>query len=662
MTLQDGFGPGAFSNKAATPTLGAGFSGVTATIPTFLNEQQKAVVTSSIGGVKLVIAGAGTGKTTGCILARADYLYAKRPGKIAIMAFNKSVQLELEERVQTALSPIAAANTSVFTNHGIAYRLVMKNLNLLTLPAKTEVIDKDWKMIAWLKEQRTAEMGKSVTDRLPDFEPIFLKFTDPQMRALLMCEEVSGARGIPVGLAKNDFKLLKETATEYVEKFLRWARLNRCLFGKLMFRDLLPLAARLPAEAYESFGFKHILVDEAQDLNVDQHAVISKFSSVADSVLMVGDPSQCIYKFNGSRPDLFTNISNSYANVETFHLSINYRSDQPILNLANSLLEKQLKSPIVLTPDTSKPGTPVVNLADPKSMVPWIQSELKSGRKPTDIAILYRVNAHALKVEIALTQAGIPYQSRSGSFFEHSAVQDIFAYLRFLHPSSERTQEDWETIVGHMKYLGQKTADAAWSESKGKPLAMRLPPSTIKTRGQREAWQQLLHRCDLIAEFMLASNNNPSVDLDYITNHYVKPSWEERWADDPERLAEAEMIANALIEWAAGYRNIPELLQFAKEMAIQDPNGIVLSTVHKAKGLEWPVVILWNLGDGTFPLSHSRVDYEEEMCILYVAVTRAKKNLVLIKSSETSAGSMLHRLSDEQSKQFQELLTMLDGF
>jgi len=663
MTLQEGFGIGAFKNKPTQVTLADGFAGIATNIPSFLNDQQRAVVESSIDGVKLVIAGAGTGKTTGCILARADYLYAKRPGKIAILAFNKSVQLELEDKVQTALSPIAAANTSVFTNHSIAYRLVMKNLGVLKLPAKTEVVDKDWKMIAWLKEQRTAEMGKSPSERLPGFEPAFLKFTDPQMRALLMCEELSSARGLPSGLAKNEFRVLRDTTTEYVDGFLRWARLNRCLYGKLMFRDLLPLAARLPIEAYESFGFKHVLVDEAQDLNTDQHEVVGKFAEVVESLLLVGDPSQCIYKFNGSRPDMFTGIATRYKNVETFHLSINYRSNEPILNMANSLLENQLRSPIRLQPSTSKPGTPVVNLSDPKSLVPWIRSALNSGTKPSEIAVLYRVNAHSLKVEIALTQAGIPYQSRSGSFFEHQAVQDIFAYLRFLHPASQREQEDWETIVSHAKYLGQKTADAAWAESKGKPLSLRLPPSSIKTRGQKEAWHQLVHNCEVICDSMLGSRNNPSVDIDNLVTRYVKPAWEDRWADDPERLGEAEMIAGALIEWAAGYKDIPELLKFAKEMSVQDPHGVVLSTVHKAKGLEWPVVALWNLGDGTFPLSHSRVDYEEEMCILYVAVTRAKTNLVLVKSENTSHNSsLLHRLSEEQSKQFQELLDLFDGF
>ena len=664
MTLQEGFGIGAFQNKKSASTLADGFSGMVATVPSFLNDQQKLVVESAIDGVKLVIAGAGTGKTTGCILARADYLYAKRPGKIAILAFNKSVQVELENRVQTALSPVASAHTSVFTNHSIAYRLVMKNLDLLKLPAKTEVLDKDWKMVAWLKEQRTAEMGKAPKDRLPGFEPMYLKLTDPQVRAMLMCEELSHARNMPAGLAKNEFRVLRDITAEYVDGFIRWARLNRCLYGKLMFRDLLPLAAQLPIEAYESFGFKHILVDEAQDLNADQHAVIAKFAKVVDSLLLVGDPSQCIYKFTGSRPDMFTGIINRYDNVETFHLTINYRSDEPILGIANSLLENQLKSPIKLAPNTSRPGSPVVNLSDPKSMVPWLQSALNSGTKPSDIAILYRVNAHALKVEIALTQAGIPYQSKSGSFFEHQSVQDIFAYLRFLHPASERTQEDWETIVSHVKYLGQKTADAAWNESKGKPLSLRMPPSSIKTRGQKEAWHQLVHNCDLLSEFMLTSHNNPSVDLDHVVTRYVRPAWEDRWADDPERLNEADMIANALIEWAAGYSNIQQLLKFAQEMSVQDPQGIVLSTVHKAKGLEWPTVLLWNLGDGTFPLSHNRVDYEEEMCILYVAVTRAKTNLVLIKSDQGHAGeySMLHKLSEEQSKQFKELLDLLDGF
>ncbi len=984
-----------------------------------LNPEQELATKAPPRGVSLVIAGAGTGKTSGVILPRTEYLYAVDPGPIVILAFNNTIKDELQNKVENQLETGAASRTKVMTNHGLAYRLVMKYLDELQLPNGTEVIAKDWVVQKWYKERLSSEAGTNTSERSPHFETEFLQFTEPQLRAFMKVEEKALQKGCKPSQLKGEFAVLSQERDEIVDGFTRWCRTQRVVFGKLMFRDLIPLACLLPQYCFDNLHFKHILVDEAQDLSVDQHEIVYRLSRACVSLTFVGDMAQCfvpgtpvqtplgeipielvrkgdlvtaasgcgklgqfevenvhvnqvsqemlrvktalgreftctgdhtlfarlapaqdehyvylmyhadlgyrvgttqgmrardgsrsgldvrcrqenadagwvlktcaskadalvweqiysvrygvpelvfkpvdlalltddhvkfvfdcldtktgaaaiakdlgidlttphwqaswgdqavtltylsydryqntkcshvlqwetqnddlasavrsanlpvrpakstkhgksrwkvgtvrndyasirqlghavakaagvpvierfnlskgtawdmmpakqvfagmqvpavvggeivadtivgierthyegpvydldvvdvhnyiaagtivhncIYKWNGARPDLFMGITDRYRDMgcRRYYLQTNYRCKQPILDVANKLLSDQIGAPIKLVPPQDAPGDPVVRLNDSGALVPWLEGQIESGVRHKDIAVLVRANAHALKVETALALAGIPYQCRSGSVFESTAVRDMISYIRFLSPSTVmRDNEDWEVIVNHTKYLGRQTAETSWDESKGNPMALQGYPSGCRTGGMRNQWDNTLKTLRSLVAMIARPGITAEQVLRKILELRVEPAWEDRWADDPEHLDEARMMRDHLLEWAHHFDSADAFLNAIGDLSSQDPRGVIISTVHKAKGLEWDVVALYNLGIGTFPLNHPRVDWEEEMCILYVAVTRARDTLALVRADDKE-DSMLHKISEDQSEQLLDLRRMIDSF
>lgn len=649
MELADGFGVGPVTYRSADAgvaqpetkgaTLTDGFGGATA--PSHLdrlNFDQKKIVKSKAKR-KLVLAGAGTGKTSGVLLPSCEELYTRMPGKIGIFSFGVAIKEELEEKIHKQLSPMAAAKTKVMTNHGLGLSLVMRNLETLGLPADTHVEGTLWKIIAWFRDQARAESGLSASARSPHFRLEFNQLTDPQSKALLAIEENLIANGKELSEENitelmRSYKVVKDMSGAIGHAFIHWARMQRILNGKLMFRDLLPLAAQLPEEAFKQLYFKHILVDEAQDLSADQHAVIRKLSSVVASTLFVGDAAQCIYRFSGSRPDLFIGIAQSYDDVEQFTMGVNYRCDEPILDLANHILSKVINSPVRLSPPEDRQGDSIeYGTATGTDLVAWIRRRMAAGELPRDMAVLTRTNSQLLSVELALTKAEITYNCWGGSLFEHKAVDDFLVYIRLL--AGERTYSDWEKIVSHVPFLGKKTAEEVWEISQGNPL--NLPsgwyPSTVRGDKAKMRWFDLMKRLRGLRQEMGVANSGWPLTL--ATD--LKVVWAERWADDPEKVLDAEDIAEVFSDWATSVGDPEALLDKVETMSVQDPNGVVLTTLHKFKGLERNSVAIWNIGinnpkvRGLFPLG--RGDFEEEASIFYVAVTRARHNLILLKNA-----------------------------
>jgi DNA helicase-2/ATP-dependent DNA helicase PcrA len=659
--LQDGFGSAPVKMRSAdaevpkekaapTVSLPDGFGSGEKRAPRSLerlNDDQREIIASKAKR-KLVVAGAGSGKTSGVLLPACDQLYLDRPGRIGIFSFGKLIKEELEEKIQTVLDPIAASKTKVWTNHAIGLRMVMNNLEELGLPKDTELEGTLWKMVAWLREQTAEETRQSAANRTPHFRLEFGGFSDPQIKALLAIEETLIANGEPldgekIGQQLSAFKPLEQLMRSPDGKriawsYIHWARTMRMVRGKLMFRDLLPLAALLPDERFRSLNLKHILVDEAQDLSADQHAVMRKLSNVVETTLFVGDPAQCIYRFSGSRPDLFMGIKDSYQDVQMFTMGVNYRCDEPILDLANHMLKNVIQSPVRLSPPEDRMGGPIeTGNATGKELCGWIEKRIADGEQKRDIVVLTRTNAQLLTIELALTRAGITYNCWKGSLFEHQAVDDFLAYVRFL--ASERSASDWSKIVTHIKFLGKKTADDAWDISQGDPLKMPSSwyPSTVKGDAAKKRWFDLTGRLRELRDRMQPREfGSAQVTWPSVLFNQLKGVWLERWPDDPDRLREAEEIGEVFVEWASEIADPIALLDQIETMSVQDPNGVVLSTLHKFKGLERNSVVVWNVGmgksKGLFPRNGG--DAEEEACIFYVAVTRARHHLLLLKNIE----------------------------
>jgi len=606
-----------------------------------LNPEQRAIVKDT-SKRKLVMAGAGSGKTTGVLLPACDELYRRLPGKIGIFSFGRAIKEELEEKIKTQLEPVVVPKVKVMTNHALGLLMVKRNLEKLGLPASSDVEGALWKMVVWYKEQ-AQEQAKDKSKQTPFFSRSFTYYTDPQIKGLLATEERMISYGLsftPENVYKvaREYKVLKPffdkssgDSSQDLTNYIQWARAVRLIHGKLMFRDLLPLAAQLDPEDFKILGLRHVLIDEAQDLSADQHAVLKKLVQVVETVLWIGDYAQCIFRFSGSRPDLFTGIPETYGNVKVFTMGINYRCDEPILDMANYLLSDVIKSPVRLSPPCNRQGDPIeIGASEPDDLIEWVYRRKHTGEKAKDIAVLTRTNGQLLSVELALTKVGISYNCWGGSLFEHKVVEDILAYVRFC--VSEKTYEDWLIIVSHVKYMGKKTAEESWKFTNGDPLKRwdDWCPSSLRSAVQKQRWLELIK---FLNELNYDLNSNQSLNWTYQIHNYLKGVWDERWGDDLERLEEAKDIADTIIPWMANFE--PSLLlKKIETMSIQDPEGVVLSTVHKFKGLERNSVAIWNVGigkeRGLFPLNAGEA--EEEACIFYVGITRAKSNLILLKN------------------------------
>jgi len=951
-----------------------------------LNPQQQQIVAAPTTGVVQSIAGAGCGKTTGALLPRAQQLYRSNPGLIYILAFNTSVKEELESKIEKLLDPAAAAKIKPKTIAGLARGLVLNNLHHLGLPRDSNLVTADWVIIKFLKEQMEVQSSIPVAQRMPHFQPVFNSFRDNVIKALFDAEEKATAQGKPIEDVAKEYDDLRNIDPLYIKSFIFWNRAIRLASGKLMWRDLVPLASHLPAECYENLHVKHVLVDEAQDLSVEQHGMIKKLVETAESATFVGDPSQCfvagtlveteygpkpietievgekirsasgggetgffavkrihrklaqgeivviktesgreirctpehtlftrmvpdvnrhyvymmyrqdlgyrvgitrgyrstngclingldararqegadqawvlkacasksealvweqilstkyglpqicfevgeyteidgagvkfifgsvdtqdgayrltkdlkltltephwvsshgdkaavvtylttkrgprahhalqwetsdeqlanqvsasglslraakglkhgkdrwrvsttradygdtqalgqtvaqaagvplverfnltggkswemtnagnvfagmqvpvltetgiavdviaevtwetyrdvvydldveqvhnysaggivvhncIYKWNGARPDLFMGIPKQYPGTQVFYMEINYRSDQPILDLANHVL-RHLNSPINLKTPYPRNGEPVrTTRADKDDLVKGVQELLENGVNPDDIAVLARINAHMLDLEVAFSNAGIPYQCWSGSFFEHAAVNDMLSYFRVLRSDLDSqqcvTEDDWETVVGHTKFLGSKTIEETWLRSSGDPLADVSVPGACRSANQRKLWHDLVNYLDRLKRVYGHMPHAFAMDV----FKRLEPVWADRWADDPSKKREAGEVAGALLDWISKYTTMEDLFAGLSTLSRKGSTGVVLSTVHKAKGMEWDYVFLWKVGKG-FPQTYAWSDPEEEACIFYVGATRARHILTLCYES-----------------------------
>jgi superfamily I DNA/RNA helicase len=191
----------------------------------------------------------------------------------------------------------------------------------------------------------------------------------------------------------------------------------------------------------------------------------------------------------------------------------------------------------------------------------------------------------------------------------------------FYDPEEGVDQEDWENVVGLTKFLGKKTAEESWNRSPGEPLKNKKAPAACRSANQRRLWDDLIY-------FLETIPNYASVPLAVrAVVQKLSATWDQRWADDPSKSKEATEVMNAFASWASNFKSIQEVIDESKKIK-ETTGGVTLSTVHKFKGLERNCIALWKVGF-SFPMQHEKADKEEEACIFYVAVTRARHILAM---------------------------------
>ncbi len=601
----------------------------------FLNSEQLAAVTTD-DGAALVIAGAGSGKTR-VVTYRVAYLIEKGvdPSRILLLTFTNKAAREMLHRVELL---IKGESRRVWggTFHHIGNMILRKYGSSIGLDPQFTILDREDSKD--LMESCIAELNLRTDKMFPKGNVLInvISYAIGTERTVL--EEIE---------ERYSHLIIYADEIEAVKK--RYEAKKREM--KLVdFDDLLFLWKKILVEVPEireklSSRFLHVLVDEYQDTNKIQAEIVDLMASTHKSLMVVGDDSQAIYSFRGACFDNIIEFPERYSGTKTYQLTTNYRSTDEILKIANeSIAFNQRQFPKVLHSLNRKGARPaLVPLKNGAQQAEFIAQRIldlvDEGVPMKDIAVLYRSHFQSMDLQMELTRRRIPYEIRSGiRFFEQAHIKDMISYLRaMLNPMDEIS---WTRILKLTPGIGGVTAKKIWEEVKNaeQPIDSIMSEDILKVlpkRG-RESWQQFRDNLDGMEQD--AVEQDPAETIRRILKNgydaYLMKSFEnyEERKEDIEQLSNYSNNFKSTRDFLSDLALLTNVQSEDIVEADEDEEAIVLSTVHRAKGLEWSRVFIIGLSDGSFPSAKSMGDIEgeeEERRVFYVALTRAKDELYL---------------------------------
>jgi DNA helicase-2/ATP-dependent DNA helicase PcrA len=604
-----------------------------------LNDEQLTAV-MTIDGPVLIIAGAGSGKTR-VITYRTAYLSEKgvQPEQMVLLTFTRRAATEMLSRAE-AIVGMDLRNVEGGTFHSFASKLLRKWGNYIGLERNFTVLDQGDAEDA-LKKVRDALALGSKEKRFP------------QKGTLLDIISKARNKGTTVrDVVKKDFAHFESDidGIEQVTKGYRSFKADRHLldFDDLLFhlRDLLDG----PEGGAVSAKFKYIMADEYQDTNGVQADIIQLLSKAHNNVCVVGDDAQCIYTWRGSSFENILDMEKRYPKVRIITLETNYRSCQPILDVANRVMTKAARSYTKVLRATKPEGEKPI-LVETKSteeqaefIAATVLSLREEGVPLHRMAVLSRAVFHLRDLELELSRRNIPYVVFGGIKFSEAAhVKDLLAVLRA--GVNVRDDLSLKRILELLPRIGPSTSDKiidAVFQSPSDPWGVFFDPPG---RVHKEA-EGILKNLGELLRRIGKNEEKPGPLVDAAKKFYL-PLLRNRYDDHPKREPDLDL----LVSFAAPYRSLESYLSDmmltptrdrAQEKVVErddEDEMLVLSTVHSAKGLEFHTVFIPHLVDGLFPSNRSFGDpeaMEEERRLFYVAVTRAESDLYLCHPSFVS--------------------------
>ena len=599
-----------------------------------LNDEQLAVVTAP-GGPMLVVAGAGSGKTR-ALTYRLAWLVNNGvdPSRIMLVTFTNRAAREMLSRVEVLVKQ-KTRDIWGGTFHHIANRILRRHGKMLDISPDFTILDREDSkdLIASCVQDAGVDIRKR---RFPQ-KSVLAAISSFVQNTLEPLEDV---------LAKRYPMFIREAGE--IEKVLMLYTARKRERQLLDFDDLLSLWLRLLTEHEQvrtalANQFLHILVDEYQDTNAIQGDIVDLLASKHRSLTVVGDDSQSIYSFRGATFENIVTFSERYPDVREYRLETNYRSVVEILALANASiahnsrrLDKTLRAK---RPSGLKPA--IVPAQDhyvqARFIAEYVLNLLDEGRDLNDIAVLYRSHWHSLEIQLELQRRNIPFHVRGGlRFFEQAHMKDMVCYMRILqNPHDELA---WLRLLKMLPRVGGVLSRKMWNHISRADETLKLAsePETagLLPAGARPFYVDFV---GLIRELSKLDSPAEIIDTvlercydDYLLSHY-------------ERAELRKQDIRALANFAAQYNTVEAFLadvalsgEFSGETVVTGPSEqefVTLSTVHQAKGLEWPIVFIPWLADGRFPTDlaiNTQRELEEERRVFHVAVTRAKDELYLV--------------------------------
>ncbi len=602
-----------------------------------LNESQRAAVTCG-DGPKLVIAGAGSGKTR-TLTYRVAYLVScgTQPSQILLATFTNKAAREMLSRV-TALTGDAAGQVWGGTFHAIGNRLLRQYGSLVGLQPNYSILDDE--------DQRdlikvcVTEINVKVEEKrfpAPSIIHDLISMAFNTQRALSnIVEERTPHFGIWVPELERiseryEVKKRQANAVDYDDLLRYWQRL---------LRNHPQVAQRLGAQ------FRHLLVDEYQDTNAIQAQIIEQIATHNGRNLMaVGDDAQSIYKFRGANYDNILKFPERNPGTEIFKLEVNYRSTPEILEFTNaSILHNQNQFRKTLVAQRGRGSLPIVlPLNDVYQEAAFVAQRIlqlrDEGIELREMAVLYRAHAHSSMLQAELIKRNIPYEVRSGvRFFEQAHIKDVVAFLKILdNPFDEIA---WRRLWLMLPRVGNATAAKLWEliRSAANPLEAALAEAICDRLPSQARAHMKRFQLDL-RSLQAAIDGSPAELIQTVLETAYPEYLRAKYEGGQSRLEDIQQLA----VFARSYRSLRSLLSelvllgelYGQQVArggSSETERLVLSSVHQAKGLEWRVVFIVRMCEGQFPSDmalREESGEEEERRIFYVATTRARDELYI---------------------------------
>lgn len=594
-----------------------------------LNGEQLAVVEGG-DGATLVLAGAGSGKTR-TITYRVAWLLAKGvlPENILLLTFTNKAAKEMIHRVTELFGEYPSGLWSG-TFHSIANRLLRTYAYYIGYSSNFSILDQEDSgdlVSLCIKELKINTKGK----RFPTGR-VLQSFISFQRNKSISIEEA-------LEIKHPNYLAIQSEIAQVAELYEKQKRAQNTMdFDDLLLRLLELLRTNEQVAQQLSNQFHYLLVDEFQDTNVVQAEIVKRLSTQHGNVLVVGDDAQSIYSFRAAEIQNILRFPKDYTNAKMFRLVVNYRSTPQILAVANEVIahnEDQFAKELTsIQQNGEKPNlVPCSSVAEEaRYIAEQIRQLHQEGSPLNEIAVLFRAAYHSQALEFELMRNDFPYEYRGGmKFFERSHIKDVVAHLRVRNNLKDGMA--WSRILRIHPGIGMTTAAKIAAKIGELPSLEML--DLIGTIGGKRAEAGFEGMRRVMREVLQAGILPSRIIRAVAANTEYKAYLEAEFLNFEERLEDIEQFA----VFAEQYGDLTAFLEavgLTDEFATSEEkervdDRLILSTIHQAKGLEWNTVFVMRLTDGAFPSKRSMASgegIEEERRLFYVAVTRARKNLI----------------------------------
>lgn len=604
------------------------------------NMQQQAVFCTE--GPLLILAGAGSGKTTVLVNRIAYILQSElcKPWQILAITFTNKAAGELKERICNAV-PEGGSDIWAATFHSTCARILRRYGDRIGFTSHFTVYGTD-------------DQKKLVKDILKQ-----LNYDEKMLPVKRVLNEISKAKDemlTPQEMLKRaGYDNLKQSVAKVYEIYQSRLKTADAMDFDDMLCKTVELFQNCPdiLEFYQN-QFKYIMVDEYQDTNKVQYKFVSMLAAKYGNICVVGDDDQSIYKFRGATIENILSFENTFKGAKIIRLEQNYRSTQNILNAANGVISNNtMRKGKTLWTENAVGDKIEVHTSDSERdeaqfIAKTILDGVADGRKFSDFAILYRMNAQSNSIEQALSRSGIPHRVIGGRrFYDREEIRDMVAYLQVINNPHD------DVRLGRIINVPKRGIGATTLE-KASEIAAGLGESIYSVIKDADVYPQLSRAATKLKSFvalidgLMEAEQSGDYSLAELYNLILEHTDYEKYLktekDNPDvRIENIEELSSNIIKFEEDYAEEASLSNFLEEISLQtdidnydaEADSSVMMTLHSAKGLEFPVVFIAGLEEGVFPSIATMMnpdELNEERRLAYVGITRAKEKLYITKA------------------------------